>query len=340
MWSTGGRGPSWSRCSSRRPGRHRSTRRRSAPTGVAGDRPGRVHRFVHRPVRVLRVRDPERPHRLPRRRPGRHGGVPAVHERAPPGARHAAGGPRPSGSTTTVTSLRPSGGGSPSAGTTRWPGAASDSTCSPSRRPGHRRPGTGPLSQSEPRTTGPSITDPPGRGMTASWACRSWWSATPTPEDEAPTRATTGNAPCPNGEPGPRALVPLLSAYRPQRILSSPYVRCCGTVRPWPRPSGSAGRVRRRAGRGPRRRGHPAAGHHGGRVGRAVHPRGRGHRRARRRWSRTDAPRIAAFGSRRVRCGSSSRPGRPWPSWTISDGLPGPAQGPPERWLTTTLMRP
>ena len=29
-----------------------------------------------------------------------------------------------------------------------------------------------------------------------------------------------------------RALVPLLSAYRPQRILSSPYVRCYGTVRP------------------------------------------------------------------------------------------------------------
>jgi 8-oxo-(d)GTP phosphatase len=29
-----------------------------------------------------------------------------------------------------------------------------------------------------------------------------------------------------------RALVPLLTAYRPQRILSSPYVRCYGTVRP------------------------------------------------------------------------------------------------------------
>ena len=27
-------------------------------------------------------------------------------------------------------------------------------------------------------------------------------------------------------------LVPLLSAYRPQRILSSPFVRCCETVRP------------------------------------------------------------------------------------------------------------
>jgi phosphohistidine phosphatase SixA len=29
-----------------------------------------------------------------------------------------------------------------------------------------------------------------------------------------------------------RALVPLLSGYHPQRILSSPYVRCYGTVRP------------------------------------------------------------------------------------------------------------
>jgi 8-oxo-(d)GTP phosphatase len=27
-------------------------------------------------------------------------------------------------------------------------------------------------------------------------------------------------------------LVPLLSAYRPQRILSSPFVRCCATVQP------------------------------------------------------------------------------------------------------------
>lgn len=29
-----------------------------------------------------------------------------------------------------------------------------------------------------------------------------------------------------------RALVPLLAEYRPQRILSSPYVRCCATVQP------------------------------------------------------------------------------------------------------------
>lgn len=28
------------------------------------------------------------------------------------------------------------------------------------------------------------------------------------------------------------ALVPILSAYRPQRILSSPFVRCCQTVQP------------------------------------------------------------------------------------------------------------
>jgi phosphohistidine phosphatase SixA len=29
-----------------------------------------------------------------------------------------------------------------------------------------------------------------------------------------------------------RDLVPLLSAYRPQRVLSSPFVRCCATVQP------------------------------------------------------------------------------------------------------------
>jgi phosphohistidine phosphatase SixA len=28
------------------------------------------------------------------------------------------------------------------------------------------------------------------------------------------------------------ALIPLLRGYRPQRILSSPYVRCCETIRP------------------------------------------------------------------------------------------------------------
>jgi 8-oxo-dGTP diphosphatase len=34
------------------------------------------------------------------------------------------------------------------------------------------------------------------------------------------------------GQAQARALVPLLSAHRPQRILSSPYVRCCETVQP------------------------------------------------------------------------------------------------------------
>jgi 8-oxo-dGTP diphosphatase len=29
-----------------------------------------------------------------------------------------------------------------------------------------------------------------------------------------------------------RELIPLLAEYRPQRILSSPYVRCCATVQP------------------------------------------------------------------------------------------------------------
>jgi 8-oxo-(d)GTP phosphatase len=29
-----------------------------------------------------------------------------------------------------------------------------------------------------------------------------------------------------------RDLVPLLVSYRPQRVLSSPFVRCCGTVQP------------------------------------------------------------------------------------------------------------
>jgi phosphohistidine phosphatase SixA len=36
----------------------------------------------------------------------------------------------------------------------------------------------------------------------------------------------------PRGEVRARELVPLLSQYRPQRILSSPYVRCCATVQP------------------------------------------------------------------------------------------------------------
>ena len=34
------------------------------------------------------------------------------------------------------------------------------------------------------------------------------------------------------GKARARELVPLLSEYRPQRILSSPYVRCCATVQP------------------------------------------------------------------------------------------------------------
>lgn len=36
----------------------------------------------------------------------------------------------------------------------------------------------------------------------------------------------------PRGSAQAEALVPLLKEYRPQRILSSPYVRCCETVRP------------------------------------------------------------------------------------------------------------
>ena len=36
----------------------------------------------------------------------------------------------------------------------------------------------------------------------------------------------------PRGKARARGLVPLLSDYRPQRILSSPYVRCCATVQP------------------------------------------------------------------------------------------------------------
>jgi 8-oxo-dGTP diphosphatase len=34
------------------------------------------------------------------------------------------------------------------------------------------------------------------------------------------------------GQARAAALVPLLSAYRPQRVLSSPFVRCCETVQP------------------------------------------------------------------------------------------------------------
>ncbi len=36
----------------------------------------------------------------------------------------------------------------------------------------------------------------------------------------------------PRGLAQAEALAPLLQGYRPQRILSSPYVRCCETVRP------------------------------------------------------------------------------------------------------------
>ncbi len=36
----------------------------------------------------------------------------------------------------------------------------------------------------------------------------------------------------PRGKARARELVALLSDYRPQRILSSPYVRCCATVQP------------------------------------------------------------------------------------------------------------
>ncbi len=36
----------------------------------------------------------------------------------------------------------------------------------------------------------------------------------------------------PRGRARAQELVPLLSPYRPQRILSSPYVRCCETVQP------------------------------------------------------------------------------------------------------------
>ena len=36
----------------------------------------------------------------------------------------------------------------------------------------------------------------------------------------------------PRGKARAQELVPLLTHYRPQRILSSPYVRCCATVQP------------------------------------------------------------------------------------------------------------
>jgi len=36
----------------------------------------------------------------------------------------------------------------------------------------------------------------------------------------------------PRGKARARELVPLLVEYRPQRILSSPYVRCCASVQP------------------------------------------------------------------------------------------------------------
>jgi 8-oxo-dGTP diphosphatase len=36
----------------------------------------------------------------------------------------------------------------------------------------------------------------------------------------------------PRGRARADALIPILAAYRPKRILSSPYVRCCETVQP------------------------------------------------------------------------------------------------------------
>jgi len=56
--------------------------------------------------------------------------------------------------------------------------------------------------------------------------------AMPTPGAEAPTEVTTACARCPEGAgPGRWAGDPV-EGYRPRRILSSPYVRCCETVRP------------------------------------------------------------------------------------------------------------
>ena len=45
----------------------------------------------------------------------------------------------------------------------------------------------------------------------------------------------------PRGVVRARQLVLLLSEYRPQRILSSPYVRCCATVQPLAESLGLAG---------------------------------------------------------------------------------------------------
>ncbi len=74
---------------------------------------------------------------------------------------------------------------------------------------------------------------PPVRDMAASWTCRSCWSGTVMPEDEAPSQGDDRLRPLSKrGRAQAVALVPVLSGYLPRRILSSPSVRCCETVRP------------------------------------------------------------------------------------------------------------
>ena len=70
-------------------------------------------------------------------------------------------------------------------------------------------------------------------GVAASMPCRSSWSAMPGLGAGAPTHGDDRDRPLTaRGRAQADALVGLLSGYRPRRILSSPYVRCCETVRP------------------------------------------------------------------------------------------------------------
>ena len=125
--------------------------------------------------------------------------------------------------------------------------------------------------------------------MAPSWACRSWWSATPTPEDGVPTGATTGYVRCRRGgRPGPESWCRCSVSTGLDRDPVEP-------VRPVLRHRAAGGRGARatggvggRTGRGPRERRRPTPGDHGRRVGRALHPRGRGLGVARRPGSRSE----------------------------------------------------
>src|SRR5664280_1370282 len=161
-------------------------------------------------------------------------------------AETAGAGPPHTGSITTGTPSDRGGGGSPSVGTTLWPGM--DGTWTPSRSRSTRG-----SRSAESARTGPKGIRQDAEIQTG---CR------PTPSGgpgSCPRRTSHGSIMVmpllvvrhahagrrssykgddrmrpltPRGRQRAVALVPLLSSFRPQRILSSPFVRCYQTVQP------------------------------------------------------------------------------------------------------------